>query len=193
VTLGAGSTRASLVIGTKLADGSLYARDLSRPIVFTVEPGLLEDLKKKPDDIRVKDVFEFRSFSALGLDLTLGGQTFSFAKEKVAVKDQSPANDLWKQKAPAAKDVDQTKFTDLLTTLSNLRADKFADKPVTGGEDIVVVARSGDASSAVTEKVTLRKSGDVVHALREGESGAAVIPAAEFEKARALIKELTGK
>jgi hypothetical protein len=193
VTLGAGSTRASLVIGAKLEDGSLYARDLSRPIVFTVEAGLLEDLKKKPDDIRVKDVFQFRSFSALGLDLTVGGQTFSFAKEKQAVKDQSPANDVWKQKAPAAKDVDQTKFTDLLTTLSNLRADKFADKPVTGGEEIVVVARSGDAAGPVTEKVTLRKAGDVVHAMREGETGAAIIPAAEFDKARALIKEIAGK
>ena len=45
----------------------------------------------------------------------------------------------------------------------------------------------------VTEKVTFRKSGDVVHAMREGESGAAIIPTADFDKARALIKELTGK
>ena len=39
------------------------------------------------------------------------------------------------------------KMTDLLTTLSNLRADKFADKPLATGETVEVTARFGDDGS----------------------------------------------
>lgn len=191
-TIGAGSTRATLAIGAKLDDTSLYARDLSRPLVFTVEKSLLDDLKRKPDDLRKKDLFEFRSFTAVGLDLTLGGQTFTFGKEKAAGKDQSSAVDQWKLLKPAAKDVDQTKITDLLTTLSNLRADAFADKPLATGETVEVTARFGDAAAPQAEKVTFRKSGTTVHAIVPGEAGAAVVPSSDFDKALAIIKELTG-
>jgi len=191
-TVGAGSTRASLAIGGKADDTSVYARDLSRPLVFTIEKTLVDDLKRKPEDLRKKDLFEFRSFSATGIDLTVGGQTFTFGKEKAGGKEQSSAVDQWKQQKPAAKDVDQTKFTDLLTTLSNLRADTFADKPLTTGESIDVTVRFGDAASPQTEKVTFRKSGTTVHAIVPGEGGAAVVPTADADKVLALIKEVTG-
>jgi hypothetical protein len=191
-TVGAGSTRATLAIGSKMDDTSLYARDLARPLVFTVEKSLADDLKKKPDDLRKKDLFEFRSFTAAGLDVTVGGQTYTFGKEKAGGKEQSSAVDQWKQQKPAAKDVDQAKMNDVLTTLSNLRADTFAEKPLASGETIEITARFGDASSPQTEKVTFRKSGTTVHALLPGEAGAAVVPTGEFDKALALIKELTG-
>ena len=91
VTLGAGSTRATLQIGGKKDDASLYARDMARPgLVFTVEPGLLTALQRKPDDVRVKDVFEFRSFSAQNVAFTIGGQTYTFAKEKAPAKPPAP-------------------------------------------------------------------------------------------------------
>ena len=192
LTIGAGSTQGTLAVGGKHDDTSVYARDLSRPLIFTVDAALLEELKKGADDFRVKDIFTFRTFSALGADFTLGGQTFGFAKEKAASPEQSSAAEVWKQKTPAAKDVDQTKFTDLLTTLSNLRADKFADKPLAKGDDVVVVARSGEAGAPVEERVTFRKAGDVVHAIRSAETGAAIVPTAEYDKALALLKELTG-
>ena len=132
-TIGAGSTQAPLAIGAKKADGALYARDLSRPMVFTVDATLLDDLKKKPDDLRKKDLFEFRSFSALGVDVTVGGKTFTFDEAEGARADRSgaaPPPDVWKQTKPDAKDVDQSKVTDLLTTMSNLRAETFADEPL---------------------------------------------------------------
>jgi len=196
VTLGAGSTRATLAIGTKHDDTSLYARDLSRPMVFTVDKTLLDDLKKKPDDFRKKDIFEFRSFTAIGLDITTAGQTYSFGKEKPAAaakdaKDASPAVEKWKLLKPTPKDIDQTKFTDLLTSLSNLRADKFADKAFTTGDTVEVTARFGDAAKPTTEKVTFRKTGDIVHAILPGEGGASVIVTSEFDKILATIKELT--
>jgi len=207
-TLGAGSSRATLQIGGKKDDASLYARDMARPgLVFTVETALLTALQRKPDDLRVKDVFEFRSFSAQNVAFTIGGQTYQFAKEKAPPKPPAPGAsptptptatpapvepDVWKLKTPTAKDVDQAKATDLLSAFSNLRADKFTDKAFPTGTDIVVVAKYGDAASPKEEKITFRKMGDTVQAIRQGESGAAVIATADFDKVIAQLKELTG-
>lgn len=209
VTLGAGSTRATLQIGGKKDDTSLYARDLARPLmVFTVENGFLTGLQRKPDDLRVKDVFEFRSFSAQNVDFTIGGQTYSLGKVKELPKPPvtptpsptpttTPAPtptpvDTWKLTKPTGKDVDQTKATDVLSAFSNLRADKFTDKAFPTGTDIVVVAKFGDAASAKEEKITFRRMGDVVQAIRQGDTGAAIIPTGDFDKAVAQLKELTG-
>ena len=48
LVVGAGSTRATFAIGGKKDDATLYARDLSKPIVFTVENGLVADLARRP-------------------------------------------------------------------------------------------------------------------------------------------------
>jgi len=209
VIVGAGSSRASLAIGGKMDDTSLYARDLSRPAVFTVEPSLLDGVKKTADDLRVKDTFEFRTFTARGVDLTLDGKAFTYAKVKPPAEKKDDKKDekkddkatpppppppapaeVWKVMKPAEKDVDQMKITDLLTDLSNLKAEKFADKPVTGGQELVVVARFGDDGNTKEERVTLRKVGDVAHAIRAGEPGAAVIATADFDKIVKQLKEL---
>jgi Domain of unknown function (DUF4340) len=193
-TIGAGSTRATLALGAKADDGSIYARDLSRPMVFSVEATLLDDLKKKTDDVRPKDLFEFRSFSADSIDITHAGETLSFAKQKPAASPAgaAPVPDVWKQTKPAAKDVDQAKLNDLLTNISNLHADRFVDKALALGEEFAVTARYGEPGSLKEEHVTFRKSGDVVHAIRQGEPGAAVVPTADFDKVVAGLKELAG-
>jgi hypothetical protein len=193
-TVGVGSTRASLAIGGKSDDGSVYARDLSRPLVFTVEATLVDDLKKKPDDLRPKMLFEFRSFTALSFDVTRGGQTFSFVKEKAA----APANaspvpaETWKLTKPSPKDVDQAKLTDLLVDVANLKADSFVDRPAASGEEIVFTVRFGDEKAPTEERVTFRKSGTVVHGLRQGEPGAAVVATADFDKVVTELTALTG-
>lgn len=198
--VGAGSSRATLAIGAKKEDGSaLYARDLSRPAIFTVETSLLDDLTKNADDLRKKDLFEFRSFSAQTIEVTSGGQTYVFEKQKAPAPTATPATaavppaDVWKQTKPSAKDVDQTKLTDLMTTISNLKAEKFAEKALASGEDIVFTAKFGDPASLTTETVRFRKAGTVVHAIQTGDSGAAVVNTADYEKALALVKALAGK
>ena len=202
-TFGSGSARATLAIGGKKDDATLYARDLSKPLVFTVESSLLTDLKKAPGDLRVKDVFEFKSYNAVSFDITQGGKTFSFAKSKVPAPPPAtppaggaappPAEtEVWKATKPEAKDVNQTAVADLLNTLSSFRAEKFEDRAATGGEEIVVVARFGDSTPPAEERVIIRKTGSVVHALRASEPGAAVVPAADFEKVLTQLKELTG-
>jgi len=190
--VGSGSAQATLAIGAKADDASLYARDLSRPLVFTVESTLLDDLGKNPDDLRIKDLFEFRSFSAVGIDIALGQASHTFGKEKPAGADQASAPDVWKQMKPEARDVDQTKMTDLLTSLSNLRAMSFAERALTTGEELTVTARFGDAASPQTVTMRFRKAGTTVHALVPGEPGAAVVSAEDFDKALALFKELAG-
>ena len=212
-TVGVGSTRATLALGTKKDDTSIYARDVSRSLVFTVESTLLDDLKKKADDLRKKDLFEFRSFTAVGLDVTLGKDALTFSKEKETPKEPEKGKDdkgkekekdkpaepppppveKWKQTKPTSKDVDQSKLTDLLTTLSNLRAESFAEKALASGEELTVIARFGDASKAQSEKVTFRKSGTVVHAIIAGEAGGGVVSTGDFDRVLALVKELAGK
>jgi hypothetical protein len=189
--LGAGSTRASLAIGDKLDDSSVYARDLSKLLVVTVDATLLNELSKSADDLRVKDVFAFKPYTALSLELTRAGTSVAFEKAKPAGSDANAA-EVWKQTKPDAKDLNQTGMTDLLNTLSSLRADRFVAAGAASGEDLVVVARSGDAAKPVEERVTLRKSGTTVHAIRANEAGAAVVPTAEFDKAVNQLKELTG-
>ena len=197
-TIGVGSTRASLAIGGKSPDGTLYARDLSRPLVFTVEATLLDDVKKKPADLRQKMQFEFRSFTAVSVDITHGTEAFSFVKQKAPATPATPANqpappaDVWKQTKPAAKDVDQNKLTDFLVNVANLKADSFADKPMASGDEYVFTVRFGDEKSPKEERVTFRKSGTVVHAIRQGETGAAVVTTADFDKVVAGLKDFVG-
>lgn len=191
-TFGAGSTRATLAIGGKKDDTTIYARDMSRPAVFSIDKTLLDDLKKKADDLRLKDVFAFRSFTALGLDVTYGGTTYTFGKAKPAGTDNASAPEVWKLLKPAEKDVNQTGVTDLLNSLSSLRAETFSDKPLASGEDLVVVARYGEVKTPSEERVTLRKSGTTVQAIRAGEKSVAVLPVADFDKAVSQLKELTG-
>jgi hypothetical protein len=189
-TLGAGSTLATLAIGGKKDDTTLYARDLSRPIVFTVETALLTDLTKTPDDLRVKTVFEFQPYTALGLDATYGGTSASFGKKKPAGTDANVA-EVWAQVKPTAKDVNQTAMTDLLNTLASLRADKFVASAPSGGTEILLAARAGDAAAPVEERVTLRKVGTTAYVVRPGDPGAAVIPTADFDRTVTQLQALT--
>jgi hypothetical protein len=55
VAVTAGPTRSTLEIGAAAGEGSVYARDAARNLVFTVESSLADELKKKPDDFRKKE------------------------------------------------------------------------------------------------------------------------------------------
>ena len=124
MTVGLGSSRATLLFGAKTDAGTVYAKDESRPMVFTVEASLLDDLKKPADQLRRKDVFAFRAFNANAVEITRGGATVAFEKVKGGGAD---AAEKWRQTKPAAKDVDGTAMDTFLTKLSNLRAQSFVE------------------------------------------------------------------
>ena len=118
--MASGSSLAGLSIGKSAGDGVVYAKDLSRPMVFTIESALFDELKKPADDFRVKDLFDARSFNTTRVEIVRNGQTITLEKEK----DKAA----WKQIAPAAKAADTAKVEALLTALSSARATSFVDK-----------------------------------------------------------------
>jgi Domain of unknown function (DUF4340) len=191
-TVGTGSSKATLAIGAKKDASNLYARDLSRPLIFTVEPALLTDLTKKVDDLRVKDVFQFKSYAANTLEFTHGATAVAYARKQPAgTATDAPAPDVWAQTKPTAKDANPTAMTDLINTLTSLRVDRFVASAPKSGDDLVVVAHSGDGTSAIEERVTLRKAGDTVYAIQAGETTVGVVPTTEFDKALTQLKTLT--
>ncbi len=190
-TVGAGSSTATIALGSARDDASIYARDLSRPIVFTVDSSLLTDLRKEPGDLRVKDVFEFNAFSASTLDITQNGATTAWAKSVPESGADASAQPTWSRTAPEAGDVNQTAMTDLLNALSALRAERFVAQVPSGGEAIDVAVRFGTGEAASEERATLRRTGGTVYAVKTGEPGAAVIAADDFDAVLNHLKTLT--
>ena len=189
VNLSAGSTRATLLIGGKAEDNTIYARDASRPAVVTVESALLDDLKKSADDYRRKDVFEFRPFNANRIEMTRNDQTVVLER----VKGQGEnAPDTWRRVTPSAKDVERDKSDSLLSKLSNIRAASFVESTAKTGLDkpaLTVSVKFDDGKKE--EKVTFGQAGSDVYVSRPGEPGAAKIDAADFNDAIKSLDELS--
>ena len=187
-TLGAGSARATLEIGKKTADGTLYARDTSRPMVFTVEAGLLDELKKPSDDYRRKDLFECRPYNATRVEVTRGPDAWVFEKVKGQEKD---ATEKWRQAAPTARDVDAAKMDAFLTKLTNMRAQSWAAAGTkTGADQPVLTATARFEDGKKQERVVFGKAGSDVYASRTGEPGAAKVDPVEFEDALKALDAL---
>lgn len=172
VRVTSGSSQAGLAIGKPAAEGTVYARDLSRPMVFTVESTLADELKKPADEFRIKDLFDARAFNATRIDVTRQGQTLAFEKEK----------DAWKQVAPAAKAADTAKVEALLTALSSARANAFETKVTGTGLDAPeLVATVKFDEGKKQDKVTFAKKGTDAFARREGDAAAAKIDTATLD------------
>jgi len=183
VTLAAGSARATLLVGKAAPEaGTVYAKDASRPEIFTVEGALADELKKGVAEYRRKDAFEFRPYTANRVDVTRGSETIAFEK----VKGQGEnAQDKWRQVLPAVKDdVDQPMVENLITKLTNMRALSFADASTKTGLDapvLTVVAKFDEGKKQ--ERVTFGKVGSDVYAARQNEPGAAKLDSNEFDDA----------
>jgi len=187
VTLNIGSSRATLLVGGKAADNTVYARDASKPAVVTIESSLLDDLKKDADSYRRKDLFEFRPFNATHIEMSRNGQTIVLDR----VKGQNDKPDTWKRVSPAAADVDKEKMDGLLSKLSNMRASSFVDSTAKTGLDkpaLVVTVKFDEGKKE--EKVTFAQSGSDVYAARPGEPGAAKADTADFNDAVKSFDEI---
>jgi Domain of unknown function (DUF4340) len=185
VTLGLGSAKAALLLGGKSADGSLYARDASKPLVMTLDSALADELRKGADEYRRKDLFAFRAYDANRLEITRGGQTVAFDK----VKSASPtAEDKWQRAGAKPADTDKEKMSVFLAKLESVRATTFVDSAAKTGLDspaMTVYAKFDDGKKE--ERVMFGKAGDSVYASRSGEPGAAKISSAEFDE---IVKKL---
>jgi hypothetical protein len=188
VNVSSGSAKATLLIGGKTEDNTVYVRDAARPAVMTVETSLVEELKKGADDYRRKDIFEFRSFNANRVEITRNGQTVAFEKSKGQGEN---APDVWKRVAPTPGDVDKDKIDSLISRLSNMRASSFVASEAKTGLDkpaMSVVAKFDDNKKE--DRATFGKNGEEVYASRPGEPGAAKVDASDFTEINKTLDEI---
>ena len=184
VTVGTGSTRASLELGAE-RDGALFARDTARQLMFKVEPSLGVDLKKTVDDLRDKDLFEFRTFDVLGLRVTRGSDTYEF--RKVVGGGESGA-DKWQRVVDGkVTDVDLTAMEDFVSKLGALRAQSFTPTTNAAGSAPAALVASVSYDTDKFERVRILTSGDQAYGVREGEPGVAVL---DKENVDAMLKAL---
>jgi hypothetical protein len=187
VTLGVGNSHSELMIGKAADNGDLYAKDASRPMVFTVEKAVGNDIKTTPADYRTKDLFEAKSFTTSRLEVKRGGQTTVFEKQKTKEKDdkgkEKDGPEKWAQTSPApAKAVDATKIEDAVGKLVALRADSFADKLPAGATELATVSTKFEDGKR-SENVVLYKAGSDYYATRADDAGAAKLATATVEDA----------
>jgi hypothetical protein len=181
ITAIAGSTRASLAVGKK--DGeSNYARDLSRPLIFTIPATTATDLEKDAATLRRKDMFDGRSFNTARVEMKRGNETLVFEKSKA--KD---GKDVWKN--AAGNDVDTAKVEDMLTKLSNIRANLFQDRidPALKMPTLVATLK---LDNNMTETVTFARNGNAVLANRADEPGSATVDVMAFNDTMTAIDAL---
>ena len=178
-TVNTGSARAALLLGNT-ESGSVYAKDASRPMVFAVEESLATDLKKDVGEFRRKDVFDFRSFNAQRVEIKRGAETYIFEKTK-----DKDGKEVWKK---GGQDADTTKVEDLLTKLSNLRAQSFESTTHAAlkSPELVVTA----TYDGKTETVQLGRAGTDAYASRADEPGSAKLETVPYEDALKALDAL---
>jgi hypothetical protein len=168
IVVKAGSAAATLnVSATK--DGKVYARDLARPMIFTIDPTAATDLTKGGNDYRKKELFEFRAFSAKRLVVTRGAETITFAK--VPGTGDNPVDKWTIASGSSTRDADAGKMDDLLTKLTNLRSEEFvAAAPAPAGTPVLKVSAEFDESKK--EEASIGRAGADAFGSRADEAGA---------------------
>ncbi len=184
----AGSARATIEFGKATDDSKVYARDLSRPLVFTVDKYVLDDVNKPAADFRRKDLFEFRPFTAARIEFERDGRRYVFEKTKA-----DDGTEKWKQTAPSARDVDQSKMESALSAFANLRAQAFVESTRGTGLDrpvVVVAVTYNDGDRKKREQVGFGRSGSDAYGLPQGEPGAAKLTASDLDNALKALDEI---
>lgn len=189
VAIGQGSARAVLALGAATGADAVYARDMSRPLVVTIDKSLADDLKKGLDDFRRKDAFEFRAFNATSAEFTRGDQKVTFER----VKGQGEnAVDSWKRVPAGSAEPDKSKVESLLAGLADVRATAFSDSTAKTGLDkpvLTVSVKFDDGKKE--EKVSFGRNGSDAYALIPGQPGAGKIEAEKLDEAIKTLDELS--
>jgi hypothetical protein len=189
VRIGTGSSQATLAIGGKAEDG-LYARDLSRPLVFTIDATLLDDLKKDPFQYRQKDLFDARSFNSTRVEIVRAGQTFVFEKAKGKNKD-GQEEEKWRQVSPTARDVDQSKVESLLSAITGAQATAAgsdAAKAALGKPELTIAIKYDEGKKE--DRVTFARSGKSAFASRASEPGPVTVDGSTIDSIVKALEEL---
>jgi hypothetical protein len=160
-----GSSSATLILGST-ENALLFAKDSSRPLVFTIAPVLKDDVIRTVADFRRKDLFDGRAFTTTKAEFKRGAETVTL--EKTKGKDNM---DVWKA---GGKDVDSAKVDDLLGKVTGLRAASFEEQanPSLKSPALVVTVTYGENKQ---ETVTFGRMGTDVFASRSDEPATAKV------------------
>ena len=185
VTLGAGSAKAVLEVG-KTEGGQTYARDAARPLVFTVDTTLQDELNKGFDAFRKKELFELRAFYVTRLRAVLdapgGPKTYELEK----VTGEKPTDgESWKvtRVGGASHTADAAAMDELLAKLVALKADTFVDTKTKTGLDKPALVVSASYDEGKFERVRFGQVGEEAFGSREGEAVVARIDKASMAAA----------
>lgn len=186
VTIGAGSAKTVLEVG-KTEGGDTYARDASRPLVFTVDTTLRDDLNKNVDDYRKKELFESRPFTLARLravlDAPSGPKTYEFEKIAPAKPEDSES---WKVTRidGSTHIADRAAMDDLLNKLTAIKAESFVDPRTTRtGMDKPALVVSASADDGKFERIRFGQVGEVAYGRRDGEASVGKIDMASLRAA----------
>lgn len=181
-------SKTELAFGAPSGEAEVYARDVSKNTVVTVEKSLADDFKKPVDDYRRRDLFDFRAFNATRAEITWNGKSLVIERTPQTDKDKP---DAWKRVSPEPKELDKAKVETLLTGLADIRATAF--KPATAGTGLDAPAMTVHVKydlGRLDERASFGKSGADVYASRPDDAGALVIEAEKFTEAIATLEEL---
>jgi hypothetical protein len=159
--IGSGSSQAALLVGSAAGEGEVYAKDVSRPAVFTLESSFLDDLKKDAGEYLQKDLFDARTFNTTRLEVTRGGETWVFEKAKA----EDGVEEKWRRTTPSAKDADAAKVSSLLSSITSARAESFVPAAPAAAKPEAVFALTFDEGRQ--ERVSFFKAGSDVYATRD--------------------------
>ena len=187
VTASAGGSLATLMIGEESPDNKFYARDTTRPMVFTIDTALVNELNKEASEYRRKELFEFRPFNSNRLEINHDDQIVTFEK----IENTEDQEDQWRQLNPSRRDVERDRMDDLLTKLSNLRASSFIESRANTGLAsplVTITVQFGEDNKE--ESVILSKHEHEVFGSHVDEPGAAKINLQAFDETLDALAKL---
>jgi hypothetical protein len=176
-----GSSKATLMFG-ETENALIYAKDAARPMVFTVAPTLYTDLIRDIGEFRRKDLFDSRSFNATHVEFKRGAETVTLNKTK-----NKDGSEEWKN---GDKLIHAMKVEDLLSKVSNLRADSFepTTNPALKNPALVITIRFDDDKKM--EQVSFVQVANDVLASRSDEAGTAKVMASSYDEVFKGIDEM---
>ncbi len=185
ITVGAGSSKTVLEVG-KTENDQTYAKDASRPLVFTVDTTLQGDLKKSFDDYRKKELLEFRPFNLSKLRAVLDAPGGPKIYELEKVQGEKPGDpEAWKvtRAGGGTNNADPAAMDDLLSKLVGIKAESWVDAKTKTGMDKPALVVSASYDEGKFERVRFGQAGEAAYGARDGEAGVAKIDKASMEAA----------
>lgn len=177
ITVGSGSSKAVLQVG-KTENDQTYAKDASRPMVFTLDSTMQTDVNKGFDDYRKKELFELRPFYLARLRAVLdapgGPKTYEFEKVPPAKEGET---EKWKvtRVGGASHTADTAAMDDLLNKLVAIKAESFVSGNTRTGLDKPALVVSASYDEGKFERVRFGTVDNNAYASRDGEGGVARI------------------